>query len=69
MVQMQTIILHRTTMMKFMLNDLILTCKDKKEPDGSMVDKLVQGAKTKQYVPLMKRKKCGKKLHTKLVQG
>lgn len=46
-------------MIKSMLDDLLSIEKDKNSSDCSMINKLVQGSKSKKYVPLMKRQKCG----------
>lgn len=47
-------------MMQFMLEDLLQLSKEEEKLKGCMIDKLIQGAKSKKYIPLKNRQKCGK---------
>lgn len=45
-------------MMRLMISDL---CKEMKTPNLKCIsDSLIQGIRSKNYIPVMKRKKCGK---------
>lgn len=57
---------YRTTMIKSMLFELETLC-DKSE-DHTLTECLMQGSKSRKYIPLMQRQKCGKFLRSFIVK-